>query len=725
MKTRPLCFACLFFLLFQVILLIVTSGDSIGEIPASSIYYDEKEKSVLIDGQVYKKTNTSKIQILYLKNNSTNDSNIMVYDDNFIDVSIGEKITLQGTTQCFDVARNPGNFDQRLFYAKQNIYGAIWCEEVLEIAGERNWLMENLHQLKEKWKKQIYGAIGEENGTILTAMLLGEKDDMDPEMKEFYQKNGIGHVLAISGLHISFIGLGIYRLIKRTGIGYILSGLLAVVCLSLYVLMIGFSVSVLRAFIMLLFRVGADMSGRVYDMITALMVAAAITVYIQPLYLVDAGFLMSYGAILGIIFMVPTLQRMLKTRRKLFAGFYASLAIHIMLFPIMLFFYYEFSTYSMFLNLLVIPLMSVVMGFGMVGVLASTFICPLAQVFFGVCNLVLEFFEWLSRIGSKLPIARIVIGQPDLWKIMVYYIVLIIFLLVFMHDRMVKSIKKMRKVFIGIFILMLIMFTYRSKGSLTITMLDVGQGDGILLRGPKGDTYFIDGGSSDVSQLTKYRIEPFLKSQGVGELDYVFITHGDKDHYSGIEEMLIRQDIGVKVKHLVFPSNWKQDEELQQLGNLARKQGVSLLVMEAGQSIVEGDMQLVCVQPTMSDTKSSGNAGSLVLALYYYDFSMLCTGDVEDDGEATLTKRVRGQTFDVLKVAHHGSKHSSSMPFLQTICPKVALISAGEANSYGHPHKETLERLQSMKCKVLTTIKNGAITLQTDGNSLTFQCFIY
>lgn len=721
MKTRPLCFVCLFFLLFQAILLLATSGESLGEIPASSIFYDEKEKSVLIQGQVYKKSTTSNYQILYLKN----DSNIMVYDDNFIEISIGETVTLQGTTSSFEEARNPGNFDQQLYYAKQEIYGVVWCDEVLQISGEENKLMENLYQLKVQWKAKIYEIMGEENGATLAAMLLGEKSDMDPDMKELYQKNGIGHILAISGLHISFIGLGIYQLVRKTGMGYIPCGLMSVGILTLYVLMIGFSVSVIRAFVMLVFRVGADMSGRVYDMLTALMVAAAITVGIQPLYLVDAGFLMSYGAILGVLFMLPALERLFKCRLKCLSGCYASLAINIMLFPIMLYFYFEFSTYSIFVNMLVIPLMSVVLGFGMVGSLIAFFgsvMGPVAKICLLICNYILEFFEWLSNVGNKLPMARIVLGQPELWKMIFYYVVLAMMLFVILRSKDMKWVRKLRVGFCGGVCVLVFLLAYRPNGSLTITMLDVGQGDSIFLRGPEGDTYLIDGGSSDVSQLAKYRMEPFLKSQGVGELDYVFVTHGDTDHYSGIEEMIGRQDVGVKIKRLVLPSNWKQEESLVELAQFAQEQGISVLVMQAEQCIKEGELRLVCIQPTSVDKDLSGNAGSLVLGVYYGEFSMLCTGDVEAEGETALTKRLTGQKFDVLKVAHHGSKNSSTATFLKLIHPKIALISAGEDNSYGHPHEETIERLKTIGTKIFSTIEEGAITIKIDkddGNSLT------
>lgn len=490
-KTRPLCFVCLSFLMIQVIFMIVTSGKSMSDIPASSIFYNEKEKPVLIRGQVYKKTNTSNIQILYLKNNSINDSNIMIYDENFTAVSIGQFITVQGTTRCFDIARNPGNFDQRLYYAKQNIYGMVWCEKVLQISGEENGLLENLYQLKVQWKENIYEAMGEENGAILVAMLLGEKSDMDTEMKELYQKNGIGHILAISGLHISFIGLGIYKLIRKTGLGYILSGLLGVFILSLYVLMIGCTVSVIRAYVMLLFRVGADMSGRVYDMLTALMVAAAITVGTQPLYLVDAGFLMSYGAILGVLFVLPMLEKMFPCRFKLLSGCYASLAINLMLFPIMLWFYYEISNYSTILNMLVIPLMSIILGVGLGGSILAFLFEPIGNIFLRLCNWILDIFGGLSRLASKLPMARMVFGKPDVWEVILYYVVLIVMLILVFRCKK-KQMKRLRVCFYALISVFLFLMSYRPDGFLHITMLDVGQGDGIFMRGPEGNTYLID-----------------------------------------------------------------------------------------------------------------------------------------------------------------------------------------------------------------------------------------
>ena len=265
---------------------------------------------------------------------------------------------------------------------------------------------------------------------------------------------------------------------------------------------------------------------------------------------------------------------------------------------------------------------------------------------------------------------------------------------------------------------LLVLLVYHPKGHAQITMLDVGQGDGIYVQGPNGGTYFIDGGSSDVEQLGKYRIEPYLKSQGVGKLDYVFISHGDADHYSGIEEMLARQSVGVQINTLVLPCNFRQDEVLIDLAKLAQSVGTKVITMKEGDKLREGDLTISCLQPALEESLS-GNAGSMVLEIFYHQFDMLCTGDVEAEGEELLIQKRKGKDYDVLKVAHHGSKNSTSEEFLECIHADLALISAGKDNRYGHPHEETINRLQNAGCRIYETEKMGAITLKIKGNSLT------
>ncbi len=707
MKNRPLASICFLFLLIQTILVIQSGQEKC--LSASRIFLEKENQKILVTGEVYQKSHTSKVQVLYLKNNSINHSKLIIYDDTFTEVPIGKTISLYGKVSTFDTAHNPGNFDQQMYYAKQDIYASVWCEEIVDISGKTDWLREYLYRFKMKWAEQIQAVMGEENGGILCAMLLADKSDMDPDTKELYQKSGISHVLAISGLHISFIGIGVYQLIRKTGFSYAISGIIGIFILSLYVMMIGFSVSVLRAFIMLLFKIGADMCGRVYDLITALAVAAAITIAYQPLYVQDAGFLLSYGAILGIVGVGPALEKVFPTKKKWLQGWYASIGVNVFLFPILLWFYYEIPLYAFFLNLFVIPLMSWVLGLGMFGSLLGVFWKDGSWILLKGCSILLSTFEIGSQITSRLPLSRIVFGKPSGWSVMLYYMFLGALILG------VEKFKKKQSVIAVLYGIVLLCMIYHPNGKLQITMLDVGQGDGIYMEGPTGTDYFIDGGSSDVESVGKYRIEPCLKSFGVGSLDYVFISHGDGDHYSGIKEMLERQEYGVRIKNLVLPVHFRENEALVELAQLAQKYHTNVWTMNAGKVITEGTLRITCIQPEVGEKTLEDNAGSMVLDVRYGAFSMLMTGDVEAEGEEMLTQKLKGkQSYDVLKVAHHGSKNSTSEAFLQVVKPQVAWISAGEENRYGHPHEEVLERLKKIGCNIQRTDESGAITLRID-----------
>ncbi len=691
MIKRPLCFVCLLFLIIQGMILIIRGGQSYIEMPASSIFNEPEGQEVCVTGKVHNKKTTSNTQIIYLDNNS------IVYDSNFTNISIGQSIQVQGTIKYFERAHNPGNFDQALYYAKEEIYGAIFAENVTTLNEEVSKIKEGLYQLKCAWKNKLIRYMGEEQGNVLAAMLLGEKSEMDTDIKETYQKSGIGHVLAISGLHISFIGLGIYQILRKIRIPYGMAGMLAIAVLSLYACMIGVSVSVFRAYVMLLLKIGADMTGRVYDMATALMVSAALTVWKQPLYLTDAGFYLSYGAVLGIIILLPQLSNTFMGKHKWTTVLLPGFCVNIALFPIQLWYYYEFPTYSFLLNLIVIPLMSYVL---MLGIFGSGF-----GILLSLCGQILVFYEKISELSMKLPLSRIVIGRPEIWKIVFYYIVLGLILL--------QVIKKKLIVILS-FLFSMMLLSYTPIKDLQVTMIDVGQGDSLFVRGPRGITYLIDGGSSDVKELGKYRLEPYLKYEGVGTLDYVFVSHGDDDHYSGILEMLSRQDVGIEIERIVFPENYKEDNNLLHLAQAAKKNGTKVMVIREGMILQEGKMQITCLQPK-AESGLTGNQGSMVLEISYREFDMLCTGDVEERGEKLLADKLRGKEYEVLKVAHHGSKYSSEKEFLNAVSIKIALISAGEDNRYGHPHKETLTRLENEKCKIYQTSECGAITIRTDG----------
>lgn len=725
MKKRPLCYMCLIFLIIRSCMMFMSGGQDFSDVPAASFFQEKDGENVIIKGQIYKKENKSKIQVIYLKNSSIYNSNVLVYDESFQEISIGETIIIKGQAQELEEAGNPGNFSLKIYYSKENIFGIVWCQEVLKVEGKEDRLKESLYQLKTEWGNSLRRNMGDKHGGILSAILLSEKGMMDSEVRELYQKNGIGHILAISGLHISFIGLGIYTICRKIGGSYFVSGIFAVLFLEGYVLMIGLSVSVARAVIMLLLKIGADITGRVQDIPTSLALSAALTIANQPLYLFDAGFLLSYGAILGIMFILPGLKKLISCKWKWSDGLLAGAAINIMIFPVLLYFYFEFPMYSLILNMIIIPCMSMILAGGLLGSMCLLIIPSVGTWILFLCKKVLQFFEMAGKCAIKLPGNRVIPGQPEIWQIVVYYVIIAIICYLLFLCKEEKTVLRFRKYIVVVFFGSILIFSTKhlNIGEVQVTVVDVGQGDGVFIRGPEGGTYFIDGGSSDVNEVGKYRIEPFLKSQGVAKLDYVFISHGDTDHYSGIEEMLQRQDIGVEIETVVLPENYKHNPALLEVANLARDCGADVMVFRGGTSLIENELTIYCIQPDQYFEEIMGNAGSMVLELTYGDFSMLCTGDVEEKGEERLTEKISGRDYTVLKVAHHGSKNSTTMEFLEKVHPKIAIISAGKGNRYGHPHKETIERLQNAGSAVYGTMENGAITLWTDGKEVRLEGF--
>lgn len=773
MKKRPLCFVILFFLFVQfirvgvlqctkdqVVQMQATMGDKIN---SGEVTSQVKSSEVTLTGIITKQEQKKDYQILYLKNqqvivylkkdntgqkqDDVKQSNIKSQNTEYI-FKIGNEIQVKGELEFFDVSTNPGMFDQKFYYAKQGIHGYIRAKEIKQTSSKILPLQETLSQLKLHWKEKLIQVMGEEKGGILSAVLLGDKSNLEPDLQELYRLSGIGHILAISGLHMSFLGVGLYGFLRRRGISFLTAGSMGILFLCLYTMMIGWGVSGMRALVMFIVRIGADICGRVYDGPTGLSLAALVIVWVQPMYLLDAGFLLSFGAVLGMQLVYPVLETiwlpprpkllmvgerlppLYKIKRTFLKGLLASLSIHIMILPVMLYFYFEFPPYSIFLNLLVIPLMSWVLGAGIFGSVFLTAVPFVGKMLLKSCGLVLTWYELLCTQSFRLPFHRVVTGQPPKWKAVVYYILLFGGLLLWNKRKQRQREEEARMTGderpgqgIVVIVLFLFLLISRPKSGLEVTMLDIGQGDCLFLRTEKF-TCLIDGGSSDVSAVGKYRIEPFLKSQGVAALDLVFISHGDADHMNGIEEMLERQEQGIRIQGLVLPPKSIWDEKLETLARSAVENKTKVYSMQQGEILRMGSLSLQCIQPEAKSSLTPGNEASMVLSVEYKAFSMLCTGDTEGAGETLLIQNLPKKNYTVLKVAHHGSKNSTKDTFLKVCSAPYALISAGRDNRYGHPHEETIQRLQEDGSNIITTQKAGAIMLWTDGEKVQISSYL-
>lgn len=713
MRGRPLCLVCLICILICGRYEVVTPTDSI-------FCSGKQEMEVTVSGQVYRITQTEQSQFIYLKdviisyqNKLYSESKLFVYDNEFHTLKFGNQIQVVGTASSFYEARNTGNFDLRQYYARQGFFGAVHGETIRISKDTRYPIRQEIYEGKQAWSKCLDKNFSEKDSGIMKAILLGDKGWLSEDVKAQYQKGGISHILAISGLHITFIGFGLYKIMRKMSFGFFLSGTISLCFVACYVWMTGMSVSGMRAFLMLAIRIGAEITGRVCDMPTSMLLSGLLLVLYRPEVILDTAFLLSFGAVAGVVFIAPAIRCVLPKFTSVIKGVDVCIGVWLTLFPLTLLYYYEFPLYSIGVNILVVPVVSILLSCGMLG--------SVWNIFFVGCKWVLRYMEWIIEKVEQLPGAMLVWGKPPRFYLVLFYVCLITMaILVLLNQEEQKRIGKyLLFVFVGL--LLWGQQLYPADQKVQVAFLDVGQGDCIFVKGPTGETYLVDGGSSDVKNVGENRIIPFLKSQGVKELDYVFVTHGDMDHYSGIGELL---ETNIQIRHLVFSSAYQKDEALAELYLAAQDNHIKVQYMEKGMQILEEDFSIACMGPE-KDLDGKGNEASLILSLTYNGVDILLTGDTEGEGEEQLAKTLREQkkSYEILKVSHHGSAKSTSQEILKIIRPDVAVISAGKDNPYGHPSEETLGRLEQVGCDVYETSKCGEIRIVIDecgANLLTF-----
>jgi competence protein ComEC len=324
--------------------------------------------------------------------------------------------------------------------------------------------------------------------------------------------------------------------------------------------------------------------------------------------------------------------------------------------------------------------------------------------------------------------AKWIVGKPDTFRIVIYFAVIIY--LYIAHNHGVNISKKKECVERGIDIMLPIGLRYitvliavlfisgRAVSQSSINFIDVGQGDSIYVEGKDGARFLIDAGSTSNSQVAKYTIVPYLKYRGVSKLDAVFLTHLDKDHTSGIIDMLDQEgvlDYNIEIGKIFIADSVIEDEAYIELSGLCRKKNIPIYRLKTGDKIGYGDVIFEVLHPSRDYIPDSRNAYSLVMKLGIGDenekVTALLTGDVSEDGERIVAGYLDGD-IDIYKAAHHGSKYSNKSGIINAANPSLAVISCGEGNSYGHPHLEAVENFKNVGSNVIVTKDTGAISIK-------------
>ena len=725
--------------------------DNLSQISGSA---DADQMSVLISSQ---KTTSqiNEMQEIFGKNASA----LCYLQEDEALPRAGSYVRVFGEVSPFLQATNPGEFDTAAYYRRKGCLFALRKTKITAQTKTYGRLEEFLSQLRYESEVLFRKLLGEKNGATASAMVLGRKKGMDSEVKALYQGAGISHLLAISGLHLSLIGAGLFGLLKKVRLPVALSAGISTWILIVYAQLTGMGISTRRALVMFLLFLAAGLLKRTPDLPTSLAVVALLLLVPRPQRILDAGFQLSFSAVLGIAGMIPVLQdgwedaapslrvtdgvtgwniaraAIARACRLLRKNILAGLGITMTMLPFLLIHFYEWSPWSVLLNLAVIPLMGILLpcliGLQLVARLTALAHClELPQhLLCAAIEAIFSCYEQLCRFTTALPGSILHTGYPT-WQALAAYTIGLIALAV--------SGKKLRPhLRLAAAVCLMGIFLIRLPGELNVTMLDVGQGECVGIETREHHVYLVDAGSTSKKKTGQYQIIPWLKYIGTRSVEGIFITHWDEDHISAVGELLEwSKSSRVKIRRIFLPDVALKDEVLETLLQQIEEANVSVEYLSAGERMTDGALQISCLHPYAKKVPEDRNDASLVLRLSQGEFQMLLTGDLEQSGEDWLVEQARqgaerpqpaaeGQAFPsapptrpsaqnplrctILDAGHHGASNATGEALLDLAQPGLVLISCGKNNRYGHPAPEMLKRLEERGICWYSTAKAGAI----------------
>lgn len=647
------------------------------------------------------------------------------------EIRIGMRVSVQGELEQFQNPGNPGEFDYGAYYHAVGIEGRMYGKELRVTDESYSPYFDSIYRIKKKAIQVLEEICSPEDQGVFQAVVLGDKNGLLEDIRQMYQKNGISHLLAVSGLHVSMIGLGLYHLLRKKGLGFETAGVAAAAVTVSYGVLTGGSASVVRAVMMVCLQFLADRLGRTYDTLSAAAAAALFLLIRSPTCLFQSGFQLSFGAVFAIGSVGPRLVRLLegKGRKERWHQIWSqtvsiSISIQIVTYPMIAYHFFEYPLYGALLNLLVVPLTGYVLGAGAVGIILGAVTPWLGELAIGTGHYILAFYQWLCLKFQQFPGAVQIVGRPEIWQILLYGGMWFGVLTGIEYGGRKKRTGRGRTqaekylILAAALILGVVILRPLPISGMSAAFLDVGQGDGITIR-TRDAVILVDGGSSDNKKLGKQVLEPFLKSQAVRNIDYAIVSHGDQDHISGLL-YLMESDCGISIDNLILPVLGQEDGAYETLVELAGKRGTTIHWMQAGHRLRKEKLEIECLYAGDEKRKSERNEHSLMLKVSYGNTGILLTGDMSAEGErAWMEQEKREHTgIQILKVAHHGSRYSSSAEFLSRIAPVWAVISCGEGNRYGHPSQEALERFKTQGTECLITMDQGAVMVKTNGEKI-------
>lgn len=560
----------------------------------------------------------------------------------------------------------------------------------------------------------------------LKSLLFGVQEGPEPELVQLYSDLGLIHVLAISGLHVTLISMFCMQLLKWCRLQEKHAFFITSILLGGYVLLVGASPSAVRSGLMGALYLWGRLLDKRWSGLDLLGAALLAMLIASPKLLWQLGFQLSFLVTWGLFIYVPLLMSMPFPRKEWIRSMLAvTTAAQLVSFPVIIYWFHLSSPLSWLVNLLLVPILSfVVLPLGylviLLGLLHPAFI-------FLPATLVEHVLAWLHSVLAEAGRWHIPLTNwphPQWWW-MLGYALFLISVPIFWKAGYHRNRDKIGLCAMMLLLILLAKNPFVNADEVRITFLDVGQGDSAVVEIGNRLVYVIDSGGTpmfakeewrkrrDPFEVGKDTLLPFLRSRGIERIDRLVMTHGDFDHIGGFATVLP----DMKVSSVLVNGKQPNGTEAQHLHEL-KKRKIPIVTGMTGQSWTDGpQVRWTWLSPTL-DRSVEDNDASIVLLLEAYGKRILFTGDMGEKVEERLEKEGLLPPLDVLKVAHHGSKTGTSAQFLDVTQPKLAIISVGRNNRYGHPAGEVLQRLNARRIQTIRTDQSGAVTIAINREGL-------
>ena len=633
-----------------------------------------------------------------------------------INIKFGDYIKINAKIELPSKARNYMGFDYKRYLKSKKIIATIIDVENVEIldVNKTNIAESIFNSVRNNIKKIMYKLLPKDAKELVVGMMIGDKEELDANITENFKNSNLTHMLAVSGAHISYVILGLNLMLKKTSNRF--RKIFIIFFLIFFVGVTDFTPSVQRASIMAILLLISTMLYKSQDTYTSIAFSGLVILIINPYSFFDIGFQLSFGGTIGIVLMYNNLMKRFKQKRKLKGYIVSSICVsvcaNLIIIPIMAFNFNTVSLTFWISNLFAGPFLGVIIILGFCMYLISFVIFPVAKIISIPLKYLIYILLVIVKYCSKIPFSSITIRTPYIFEILIYYIVLY---LVFNYAKIKPYFKKIIMVIMIVILIANSCIYVKNHGKMIIYFIDVGQGDSTLIRTAQSKIILIDGGGSENSSFNvgEKTLLPYLLDRKITMLDYVVISHFDTDHCGGILYLMEH----IKVKNIIISKQGKESSNYNKFKNIVLDKGISVIFAKKGNKIkIDNETYMDVLFPSNNLILNNIlNNNSIVTKICYNNFSILFTGDVEEIAEKEIcsqyntTNKLRA---NILKVAHHGSKTSSTAEFIKMVKPQIALIGVGEKNKFGHPNDGVIQRLKNMNTKIYRTDKMGEIVIQ-------------